>query len=136
MEIKPRASLFIAALVGGLFFIWFPVGIMIAMKTFHILMALLALFGCALSLFAIHGILNRKHNLIIISEHGITQTKGSQAYQIHTSDIESIEPHIDFSIRGIAIHLKDGQEVRFDCRHYCSVKKFMNYCQKANLPCA
>jgi hypothetical protein len=136
VEIKPKASLFIAALLGGLFFVWFPVAIMIAMETFHIMMALLALFGCALSLFAVHGILNRKHNLIIINEHGITQTKGAEAHQIHVSDIELIKPHIDFSVRGIAIQLKDGQEIQFDCRHYCSVKKFIKYCQQAKLPCA
>ena len=136
MEIKPKISLFIAALIGGLFFIWFPISIMLAMETFNIIMAFLALIGCALSLFAVHGILNRKNQLIIVSEHGITQTKGSEAYQIHVSDIELIRPYVAFSVRGVAITLKDGKEIHFDCRHYCSVKKFLKYCQRAKLPCA
>ena len=136
MEIKPKLSIFIAALLGGLFFIWFSTGIMLTMNEFHILMALITLFGCALSFFAVHRILNRKHNLIIINEHGITQTHYSVGHKIHVSDIEQIKPYVGFSLRGVQIQLKDGQVIHFDCRHYCSVRKFILYCKKANLPCA
>ena len=136
MEIKHKPSLFIAMIIGGIFFLWLSVGIMWSMKEFHILMGLLTLLGGGMSFFGVHGLLNRDHNLIIINEHGISQYKGETGGRIHASDIELIRPYADISGRGVSILLTNGEVVNFDCRHYCSVKKFVKYCKKANLPCA
>jgi hypothetical protein len=136
MEIKHKASLFVAMIIGGILFLWLSIGIMWSMKEFHILMGLLTLLGAAMSFFGVHGVLTRDRNLIIINEHGISQFKGDTGGRIHVSEIEMIKPFADISGRGVAILLANGEIINFDCRHYCSVKKFIKYCKKANLPCA
>jgi len=136
LEIRHRASLYIAAIIGGCFFIWFSLGIMLGTGEFHILIALVTAFGCAFSFLGVYGLFNRKHDSITISEHGITYRKGERGFQIHVSDIDHIQPWAGIGGRGVTLKLKSGKSVTFDCRSYCSPKNFIKYCKNANLPCA
>ncbi|MBK8794755.1 MAG: hypothetical protein IPN59_16930 [Holophaga sp.] len=136
MEIKHKASHFVVAVLAGFFFMGGPIAIMTSVGEFHFLMGLLVVIGGVLSFFGVHGLLQREHDLILINQHGITQMKGNTGTSIHAEDIEIIKTYADISGRGISILLKQGEVICFDCRHYCSPKKFIKYCKMADLPCA
>lgn len=140
MTLKPQLSTFIAALVGGLFFIWMSAGILYNVESYSIGaafgIAIPGIFGCVLSFLAVHTLLHRKHKLIIIEPDGITFTNFGQATHFSSHDIESIGEFAQFRGRGISIQLKNGEVVQFDCRHHCSTSKFLKLCKKQGLPCA
>ena len=136
MEIKHKASLFVVAVTVGIFFIAGPIAVMLSVGEFHFLMGLLVIIGGSLSFFGVHGLSKRDHDLIIINNDGITQMKGESGVRIHATDIEMIRTYADISGRGVSILLKQGGVISFDCRQYCSPKKFIQCCKMAHLPCA
>jgi hypothetical protein len=136
MELKPKPAPFILAVLGGMFFIWFSVGIMLSFKEFFWFLGILTVLGGALSLFGVHIFLTRKHRTLTIDPSGITFTNFEQNMHAPADQISQIREIASLRGRGVEISFKSGGASFIDCRHYCQPKAFIKYCQEAGLPCA
>ena len=136
VTLKPQLSTFIAMMLGGLLFFYMGAGIWMVMGEFHWVLLLLAIFGSVLIFFGIHILMNRKHHTIQIGPMGIKFTNYDSVVFFDVQNIHSIRPVENFKGRTIQIELKEGEPLSFDCRHHCSIAKFIKHCKAANLPCA
>ena len=136
MIVKTKLSTFIALTIGGFFFMWVAFGIMNGIGEFHWALAVLAVLGVLWSFFGVHILRTRKHNLLEINESGISRHGLKGSSQLPADEIQEIKAWSGLRGRGVQIHLKNGEIIKFDCRLFCSPNKFIAYCRKAGLPCA